>query len=70
VHDPTPDRLALIQINAPSPCRSRPWIMIKPDEPSVKKEPRPSRLEEARKIIEEYANDLREIIRKLRRNMN
>lgn len=33
-------------------------------------EPKPSRLEDARRVIEEYANDLREIIRKLRRNMN
>jgi hypothetical protein len=39
--------------------------MIKPEGPSEKKEPQPSRLEEARQIIEEYANDLREIIRKL-----
>jgi signal recognition particle subunit SEC65 len=44
--------------------------MIKPEEPNEKKEPSPSRLEEARRIIEEYANDLREIIRKLRRKMN
>lgn len=29
-------------------------------------EPRRTRLEEARRIIEEYANELREIIRKLR----
>ncbi|WP_167770759.1 hypothetical protein [Bradyrhizobium niftali] len=43
------------------------------------KEPRPikdpptpklSRLEEARPIIEEYAEDLREIISKLRRKLN
>ena len=39
--------------------------MIKPEEPSEKKEPQPSRLEEARQIVEEYANDLREIIRRL-----
>ena len=44
--------------------------MIKPAEPSEKKEPHPSRLDEARRIIEEYANDLREIIRKLRRKIN
>ena len=30
----------------------------------------PSRLEEAHRIIEEYANDLREIIKKLCRKMN
>jgi len=43
--------------------------MIKPAEPNEKKEPH-SRLDEARRIIEEYANDLREIIRKLRRKIN
>jgi hypothetical protein len=32
--------------------------------------PKLSRLEEARQIIEEYANDLREIIKKLRRDQN
>lgn len=34
------------------------------------KEAEPSRLEEARRMIEEYAADLREIIRQLRRKMN
>jgi hypothetical protein len=29
-----------------------------------------SRMEEARRLIEEYANDLREIIKKLRRHLN
>lgn len=43
--------------------------MTKPVE-SDKPEPKPTRLEEARRIIEEYANDLREIIRKLREKMN
>ncbi|MCK1379608.1 hypothetical protein IVB33_19015 [Bradyrhizobium sp. 24] len=37
----------------------------RPEEPPVK----PTRLE-ARRIIEEYADDLREIIRYLRRKMN
>jgi hypothetical protein len=32
--------------------------------------PKPSRLDEMRRIIEEYAADLREIIKKLRRKMN
>jgi hypothetical protein len=43
--------------------------MNKPDEPASGKEPqpRPSRLDEARRIIEEYADDLRNIIKKLRR---
>jgi len=36
------------------------------DQPS----PKPSRLEEARQIIEEYAAGLREIITKLRRHLN
>ena len=43
--------------------------MTKPKEQSEEKEPN-SRLEEARRIIEEYANDLREFIRKIRRKMN
>lgn len=37
---------------------------------SDKPGPKPTRLEEARRIIEEYANELREIIRKLREKMN
>jgi hypothetical protein len=32
--------------------------------------PKPSRSEELLRIIEEYVDDLREIIRKLRRKMN
>lgn len=32
--------------------------------------PKPFRLDEARRIVEEYAKDLREIIRKLRRKLN
>jgi hypothetical protein len=32
--------------------------------------PKLSRLEEARKIIEEYAEDLRQIIKKLRHHLN
>ncbi|MBB2731699.1 hypothetical protein ABIF64_006685 [Bradyrhizobium japonicum] len=43
--------------------------MNKPSQ-SDKPEPKPTRLEDARRIIEEYANDLREIIRKLREKMN
>jgi hypothetical protein len=43
--------------------------MTKPSE-SDKPEPKPTRLEEARRIIEGYTNDLREIIRKLREKMN
>jgi len=31
---------------------------------------KPTRLEEARRIIEGYADDLREIIKKLRRKLN
>jgi hypothetical protein len=41
--------------------------MNQPDEPCPGQEtpkPKPSRLEEVRRVIEEYANDLREIIKK------
>lgn len=47
--------------------------MNAPDEPDPdEKAPdrRPSRSEEIRRIMEEYADDLREIIRKLRRKLN
>jgi hypothetical protein len=48
-------------------------LMTKPDEQAPGKEapePKPSRLEEARRLIEQYAGDLREIIKKLRRRLN
>ena len=48
-------------------------LINKPDEQAAGKEaqePKPSRLEEARRIIEQYAGDLREIIKKLRRRLN
>jgi hypothetical protein len=44
-----------------------------PDEPPPRKdEPplKPSRLEEARRMIEGYAEDLRDIIKQLRRRLN
>jgi hypothetical protein len=47
--------------------------MNPPDKPVPGKEApttKPTRLEEIRQIIEEYANDLREIIKTLRRNQN
>ncbi|MBP2435071.1 hypothetical protein ABIF38_000181 [Bradyrhizobium japonicum] len=44
--------------------------MGKPEEQSEPEKPKPSRLDEARRIIEEYAAELREIVRKLRRKMN
>jgi hypothetical protein len=50
-----------------------PSLMNKPDEHASGKEasePKPSRLEEARRLIEQYAADLREIIKKLRRHLN
>jgi len=42
------------------------------EEPRPGKEPpsKPTRLEDARRIIEEYANDLREIIKKLRQHFH
>jgi hypothetical protein len=47
--------------------------MVSPDKPNPDKEapkPKPSRVQEARRTIEEYVNDLREIIKKLRRRLN
>jgi hypothetical protein len=47
--------------------------MVPPEEPLSGKDeppPKPSRLEEALRVIEEYAADLREIIKKLRRRLN
>jgi hypothetical protein len=45
--------------------------MNKPDERDQDKpRPEPSRSEEALRIIEEYANGLREIIKKLRQRFN
>jgi hypothetical protein len=47
--------------------------MMPPKEPPLGKDqpsPEESRLEEAHRLIEEYANDLREIIKKLRRHPN
>jgi hypothetical protein len=44
-----------------------------PEEPRLGKDKpssKPTRLEEARRIIEEYANDLREMIRLLRKKLN
>jgi hypothetical protein len=31
---------------------------------------KPSRTDQAREVVEEYANDLREVIKKLRKNVN
>ncbi|MET4021480.1 hypothetical protein ABIB83_008548 [Bradyrhizobium sp. I1.8.5] len=47
--------------------------MNQPDQPTPSKgvpEPEPSRSAEARQIIEEYASDLREVIKKLRRHLS
>lgn len=47
--------------------------MKPPQTPRSDKEapmPKPSRLEEARRVIEEYAADLREIIKKLRQRLH
>ncbi|MBB4381758.1 signal transduction histidine kinase, partial [Bradyrhizobium sp. SBR1B] len=40
------------------------------DKQTEDKEAKPSRLDEAKGVIERYLNDLREIIRKLRQKMN
>lgn len=47
-------------------------VMKQTDEPRPDElpAPEPSRLDEARRIVEEYAKDLREIIQKLRRKLN
>ncbi|WP_212406329.1 hypothetical protein, partial [Bradyrhizobium liaoningense] len=64
---------------APEPCPRRTGSDQKEEAPRPwadaydrgdAKEPESSRLEEARRIVEEYANDLRKIIQKLRRKMN
>lgn len=44
--------------------------MTAPDKQTDGKETRPSRLEEARRMIEEYAANLRELIKQLLRKMN
>ncbi|WP_256468877.1 hypothetical protein [Bradyrhizobium sp. 195] len=44
--------------------------MPAPDKQTEAEETKSSRLEEARRVIEEYAADLREIIKQLRRKMN
>lgn len=41
-----------------------------PPPDKVAPKPKPSRAEEALRIIEEHANDLREIVKKLRRPLN
>ncbi len=43
---------------------------IKPDRGKEAPQPKPSQLDEARRIIEQYANDLREIIAKLRKRFH
>jgi hypothetical protein len=63
----------LIWVNGPVWFFPIIMVMAPPEEPlPVKYEPppKPSRLEEARRAIEEYADDLREIIKKLRRKMD
>jgi hypothetical protein len=44
--------------------------MNKSDEPEDKPKPKPSRSEEALRIIEEYATGLREIIKRLRERLH
>jgi hypothetical protein len=41
-----------------------------PDPRQPKKEIKPPRLEEIRQMLHDYANDLREIIKKLRRKLD
>jgi len=44
--------------------------MRKPASQKPVKKPKPSRVEEARRIIEEYSKDLREVIKKLARKLH
>lgn len=44
--------------------------MADPDKQTDGKEAKPSRLDEARRMIEQYAADLREIIQQLRRKLH
>ena len=44
--------------------------MPAPDKQTEPQEPKPSQLEEARRVLEEYTAELREVIKKLRRKMN
>jgi signal recognition particle subunit SEC65 len=60
----------LIYINGPFWLCAEYCGMKPSDEPKDKPPPKLSRSEEARRIIEEYAADLREIIKKLRRHLN
>lgn len=48
--------------------RGQTWKPI--DNQNKAKEPKPSRTDEPQRILSDYADDLREIIRKLRRKMN
>ncbi len=40
------------------------------DEKPTGKEPKPSRTDQAREVVEEYASDQREIIKQLRKRLN
>jgi hypothetical protein len=63
----------LIYLNGPFGLSLNHQVMISLVEPAPDKEapkPKPSRSGEALRIIEEYANDLREIIKKLRCLLN
>lgn len=44
--------------------------MRKPGAQKPVKKPKPSRVEVARRVIEEYAKDLREVVRKLARKLH
>ncbi|GLR85913.1 hypothetical protein GCM10007857_26240 [Bradyrhizobium iriomotense] len=66
---PRPGR-SLTHING-RPLLMAPWSMTPSNEPRPGKDaPKPSHLDEARRIIEEYEKDLREIIKKLYQKMN
>jgi hypothetical protein len=62
----------LIFVNGPPSGEADNAVMRKPrDEPDPEeRSSKPTRLEEARRAVEEYANDLREIIRKFRQRFH
>ncbi|MCK1281330.1 hypothetical protein IVB46_39540 [Bradyrhizobium sp. 61] len=62
----------MIWLNDPSRVLAERVAMNQTEEPRPDElpAPKPSRLDEARRVVEEYAKDLREIIQKLRRKLN
>ncbi|GMO10605.1 MULTISPECIES: hypothetical protein [Bradyrhizobium] len=72
----------LLTLSGPRPCQKSvdlsqwpPAVRVKSSgmiepQPEKRAAPKPTHLEEARRVIEEYIANLREIIKKLRQKMN